>query len=112
MAWTLAATLRAERGEDHLPTGRLLPYDPQEGPFDDAFVVPTGRAGVRWPGAVALEIDSSGGWFVVFDELPWLGVRRAAERPAEWRERRSRPPRADGRPGPSAPARHDVDDAR
>lgn len=70
LEWTLAATQRAERGEDYLPTGRLLPFDPREGPFDDAFAVPSGRATVRWPGALTVEIASSGGWFVVFDELP------------------------------------------
>jgi galactose mutarotase-like enzyme len=70
LEWTLAATTRAERGEDYLPTGRLLPFDPAEGPFDDAFEVPSGCATVRWPGALAVEISSSAGWFVVFDQLP------------------------------------------
>ena len=69
LEWTLAATKRAERGEDYLPTGALLDFDPADGPLDDAFVVPSGRAAVRWPGAVALEIATDGRWFVVFDEL-------------------------------------------
>lgn len=68
--WWLEATQRLERGSDHLPTGRLLDYDPAAGPFDDAFVVPGGRAGVRWPGVLAIDVESDGGWFVVFDELP------------------------------------------
>lgn len=67
--WSASADAMLERGEDHLPTGARLPYDPAAGPFDDAFVVPDGRATVRWPGAVRLDIESSGRWFVVFDEL-------------------------------------------
>lgn len=67
--WTLDATGMAERGDDYLPTGRLLPYDPALGPFDDAFEVPGGRALVRWPGALDIEISGDGPWFVVFDQL-------------------------------------------
>ena len=70
MEWALAATERAERGEDYLPTGRLLPFDQGQGPFDDAFVVPDGRATVRWPGALTVEIAADSDWFVVFDQLP------------------------------------------
>jgi aldose 1-epimerase len=68
--WSLAATGRLERGADHLPTGEVVPFDAGAGPFDDAFVVPSGRASITWPGALALEIASDGGWYVVFDELP------------------------------------------
>jgi aldose 1-epimerase len=69
LEWSLAATSRLERGEDHLPTGRLLPHDPTAGPFDDAFLVPDGRALVRWPGALSLDVSGDGEWYVVFDEL-------------------------------------------
>jgi galactose mutarotase-like enzyme len=68
--WSVDATGRLERGDDHLPTGRILGVDPGEGPFDDAFVVPSGRAALRWPGVLAVDIVSDGGWYVVFDELP------------------------------------------
>jgi aldose 1-epimerase len=68
--WTLEATDRLERGADHLPTGRLLPFDPDDGPFDDAFLVPSGRAGIRWPDALGMDIESDGRWYVVFDQLP------------------------------------------
>ena len=70
LQWSLDASSRAERGEDYLPTGRLLPFTRADGPFDDAFVVPDRNAIVRWPGALSLEIANSEPWFVVFDQLP------------------------------------------
>lgn len=70
LRWSLDATGRLERGPDHLPTGRALAYDPADGPFDDAFVVPDGRASVVWPGALALDVECDGEWYVVFDEFP------------------------------------------
>lgn len=69
LAWGLEATERLVRGEDHLPTGARVPYSAADGPFDDAFVVPDGRGSVRWPGLLAIDIASDGGWYVVFDEL-------------------------------------------
>jgi aldose 1-epimerase len=70
LEWTLEATGQLEKGSDQLPTGRVLPFDPAAGPFDDAFIVPSGRATVCWPGALAIDIASDSGWYVVFDELP------------------------------------------
>ncbi len=70
LEWSLSASGRLVRGADHLPTGDLAPYDPSDGPFDDAFVVPDGRAELRWPGALTLQVACDAGWFVVFDELP------------------------------------------
>jgi galactose mutarotase-like enzyme len=67
--WSLAAQAKAERGPDALPTGALVPYDPDSGPFDDAFLVPEGRASIAWPGALVIDIDWDGPWCVVFDEL-------------------------------------------
>ncbi|MCU0264726.1 MAG: aldose 1-epimerase [Actinomycetia bacterium] len=64
----LPAEAMAERGADHLPTGRLVPVP--SGPYDDAFHVPGGRVGITWPGALALTCTSDCRWFVVFDELP------------------------------------------
>lgn len=57
-----------ERGADALPVG-LVPV-PDDGPFDDAFLVPDGAATISWPGALALEIHQTGSWFVLFDEHP------------------------------------------
>lgn len=70
LEWSLPATLLAERGRDHLPTGRLLACDTTLGPFDDAFVVPSGTASVRWPGALSIDIDADSSWFVVLTEMP------------------------------------------
>jgi aldose 1-epimerase len=67
--WSLDATGRLERGDDHLPSGRMLAFDVADGPFDDAFAVPDGRASLAWPGALAVDIESDGGWYVVYDEL-------------------------------------------
>ena len=66
--WSLRASQRVVRGPDHLPTAVLVPYRPEDGPFDDAFLATEAR--VRWPGLLAIDVVSDGGWFVVFDELP------------------------------------------
>lgn len=65
----MLATERLVRGDDHLPTGTTVPYDAGDGPFDDAFRVPDGRATVSWPGVLAIDIASDSDWYVVFDEL-------------------------------------------
>lgn len=65
--WEIEATEQLVRGADHLPSAERIPYDPTAGPFDDAFVVPSGRARLRWPGAMAIDVMSEGTWFVVFD---------------------------------------------
>lgn len=71
----LRATERLVRGADHLPAGGSVPYDPADGPFDDAFRVPDGRATVSWPGVLAVDIASGSDWYVVFDELaPYVCV--------------------------------------
>lgn len=70
LEWAIDATQQLVRGPDHLPTGERVPYSPDSGPFDDAFVVPDGRARLAWPGAMTIEVASSGGWYVVYDERP------------------------------------------
>ena len=72
LEWSLDAVCRLERGDDHLPTGRRMPFDATEGPFDDAFEVPSGTAHVRWPGALAMDIAAEGDWYVVYDQTPDL----------------------------------------
>jgi len=67
--WDMNATAMAERGQDYLPTGALLPFDRDCGPFDDAFLVPDGRARVTWPGALSIEIEADAQWYVVYDQL-------------------------------------------
>lgn len=96
LAWHLPATSRLVRGSDHLPTGERVPFSPADGPFDDAFAVPDGTATVTWPGALALDVASDGGWYVVFDELAGFVCL----------EPQSGPPdglRAEGDPGVAAP---------
>jgi aldose 1-epimerase len=55
-----------ERGPDGLPTGALTP--PTPGAWDDAFVGLRDAPRLRWPGLLDLEIHSSAGVWVVFDE--------------------------------------------
>jgi aldose 1-epimerase len=55
-----------ERGPDGLPTGALTAPTPR--PWDDAFVGMRGAPRLRWPGILDLEIDSTAGVWVVFDE--------------------------------------------
>lgn len=57
-----------ERGEDDLPTGRLVP--PRAGPWDDCFTELGSPPLIRWPGALVLEVQSSCEHVVVFDERP------------------------------------------
>lgn len=70
LQWSLDATGRLERGADHLPTGRVVTEGVLDGTFDDAFLVPDGRAAAVWPGALELEVASDAGWYVVYDQLP------------------------------------------
>jgi aldose 1-epimerase len=55
-----------ERGADGLPTGDVTA--PTARPWDDAFVGMARPPMLRWPGLLALEIDSTAGVWVVFDE--------------------------------------------
>lgn len=66
---SMPASEQLVRGDDHLPTGEVSPYDAGSGPFDDAFRVPGGRVTVSWPRALAIDVASGSDWYVVFDEL-------------------------------------------
>lgn len=62
---TLQPTTMVERGEDGLPTGRLV--EPSPGPWDDCFRM--GSAPVlTWPGALEVTLSSSAQWWVVYDQ--------------------------------------------
>lgn len=54
-----------ERGDDGLPTGRLV--DPLPGPWDDCFRMGTDPV-LTWPGALEVTLSSSAGWWVVYDQ--------------------------------------------
>jgi aldose 1-epimerase len=55
-----------ERGPDGLPTGTLRAPTPRA--WDDAFVEVRDAPRLRWPGLLELEIVSTAGVWVVFDE--------------------------------------------
>lgn len=57
-----------ERGPDGLPTGAMV--GPRPGPWDDAFVDLARPPRVTWPEVLTLEISSTAGVWVVFDERP------------------------------------------
>lgn len=73
----LAASALLDRGPDHLPTGVRREVTDVSGPFDDAFVVPSGMAALTWPGLLRLDVVATvdhapAHWYVLFDELPDL----------------------------------------
>ncbi len=55
-----------ERDDEGLPTGRIV--DVPTGPWDDCFGALARPPVVRWPGAIELELASSCGFVVVYDE--------------------------------------------
>lgn len=61
----LAPEAMVERGDDALPTGRLI--DPPAGPYDDCFRL-TADPVLTWPGALSLRLSASTNWWVVFTE--------------------------------------------
>lgn len=62
---TFEPTTMVERGEDGLPTGRLVDSPP--GPWDDCFKV-TGAPVLTWPGALEVGLSSSTPWWVIYDQ--------------------------------------------
>jgi aldose 1-epimerase len=63
----LAAGGMLRRGPDGIPTGDVVRPIPPE-PWDDCFVDVTGSPGVRWPGALAVRIESDARCWVVYTE--------------------------------------------
>lgn len=62
----LVAGAMWERGDDGLPTGALV--EPAAGPWDDCFTELRSPPSIRWPGAMALTVESSCAHVVIFDE--------------------------------------------
>ena len=54
------------RDADGLPTGEVRP--PTAGPWDDAFAGVDPSPRLMWPGVLDLELSSTAGYWVVFDE--------------------------------------------
>lgn len=68
LAWWMDADGMLLRDRDGLPESFTAGVVP--GPYDDAFRVPDGQAHLEWPGVLRLDVDSDGGWYVVFDVRP------------------------------------------
>jgi aldose 1-epimerase len=51
---------------DSLPTGELVDFDSDRGPFDDALIVPNRVVTIDWPGALQLRVTNSHRWFVIY----------------------------------------------
>jgi aldose 1-epimerase len=62
---TLDAESMVERGDDGLPTGRLVPVT--DGPWDDCFRAASSPV-LTWPGALQLSLTSSSSWWIVYSE--------------------------------------------
>jgi aldose 1-epimerase len=58
-----------ERGPDDLPTGDLVPPSPR--PWDNAFVGVRAPIRLTWPGVLSLELSSTAGVWVAYDERPY-----------------------------------------
>jgi len=65
-ALQLPAERMWRRDDDGIPDGTLV--DPTPGTWDDCFTALVGPVEVRWPGVLALRIDSDCEHVVVFDE--------------------------------------------
>lgn len=66
--WSIDKHRLAERDSTFELSGRLLETHAPNGTFDDAFFAPDGRATIRWSENLALEIQQSHKWFVVYDQ--------------------------------------------
>ncbi len=66
--WSMDAVGMLERDEHGLPAGWA--EGRPEGPVDDAFLVPSGRATITWPSVVEVQVSADSEWFVVYDALP------------------------------------------
>lgn len=62
----LPATQMFERDDDGIPTGRLVEVG--DGPWDDCFTGLTAAPSIVWPGALALDIESTCDDVVAFTE--------------------------------------------
>lgn len=61
----LDPVVMVERGDDALPTGRLV--DPRPGPWDDCFQMASSPV-LTWPGALELTLSATSPWWVVYDK--------------------------------------------
>jgi aldose 1-epimerase len=55
-----------ERGDDHLPTGKLIP--PTPGPWDDTFTEVIGTPKILWPGAARLSMEFDSLYLMIYSQ--------------------------------------------
>lgn len=63
--YKIEATKKYSRGEDYLPTGELIEVG--DGPFDDALMVPSGKASIIWPEALEIQVETNCQTYVLYD---------------------------------------------
>lgn len=61
-------TFMFERGQDYLPTGKMIL--PTEGPWDDTFIGVKGSPRIYWQDAMQITIDSDCPYWVIYDQDP------------------------------------------
>ncbi len=67
-ALSFAPAAMWQRGDDGLPTGRLVAVPP--GPWDDCFTGLAATPSLAWPGVLALDLEADVEDWVVYDEPP------------------------------------------
>ena len=68
--WSLGDARIAERNAAFELSGTTRDFSADEGPFDDAFLVPGRHGSIEWPQALRIDVDSSHDWYVVYDGWP------------------------------------------
>ena len=51
---------------DSIPTGELISFDVNRGPFDDTLQVPSRSITIEWPKVLRLQVTNSHKWFVLY----------------------------------------------
>ena len=69
-SWDIEHARLAERDSSFELSGKFLEVSASHGTFDDAFFSSDGRATIHWGDKVAIEIQQSHEWFVVYDQEP------------------------------------------
>lgn len=65
--WSVDSATMAVR-DGAFASGEWRDIADTQGPYDDAFKVPSKRVDITWPGVMSLSVQSSHPWFVIFDQ--------------------------------------------